>query len=290
MDMFNLKNNSAPQEVYYPYSNRLSPYLERKRPGRLQSRIGSSAFTLVELIVCIAIISVLASVLLPSLSAAKAKARSLLCTVNATQMTAAWTLYSYDNAGVMVPNKVGAMGYESSWLPGNAQSSITDYSIEKGPLYDYAPDPRLYRCPEDRGKIEIDGRAIPRAVSYGLSIYLNGAMMTTSTKKWLGYAAVTRVSQLQNPSATLTFIGEDPVGNAGTQFVYYPTGVNKWISFPEDHHGGGSNPAFADGHVERWSWEARKTGRWQSGMPLAVVDEADQRDLQRLQRTLPGRF
>ncbi len=63
------------------------------------------AFTLLELVLVIAIIAVLAALLLPVLGKSKAKAEGMTCASNLRQLSLAWFLYADDN-GELLPGPI----------------------------------------------------------------------------------------------------------------------------------------------------------------------------------------
>ena len=153
----------------------------RKRPLALRG------FTLIELLVVVAIIALLISILLPSLSRARAQARTTLCGTRLSQLTKAVLLYAddydetppfigvgYDNVeDVPVGNEYDHLGppgrnsegyfmqFESWLIPGTYFTEDQVWlepdwgslpnggpSSREGSLFQYTGFEDLYRCPD----------------------------------------------------------------------------------------------------------------------------------------------
>jgi prepilin-type N-terminal cleavage/methylation domain-containing protein len=104
-----------------------------------------SAFTLIELLMVVAIIGILAGLLLPALNQAKEKAKRTACVSNLNQINLATRLYAYDNGESLpvlpnpnpYPNGVGA--YYKQLVKG--------YLGLTGPA---SPVEKVLVCPADR--------------------------------------------------------------------------------------------------------------------------------------------
>jgi prepilin-type N-terminal cleavage/methylation domain-containing protein len=87
------------------------------RPFRVGGFKATIAFTLVEMLVVIAIIGILAALLLPVLSVSKAKAKDLQCINNLRQLSIAGTLYSGDfDKAFSYTNDLGQPKAGDIWL------------------------------------------------------------------------------------------------------------------------------------------------------------------------------
>jgi len=98
-------------------------------PAKTQSPL-KRAFTLVELLVVIAVIAILASIFLPVLSRAKEKARTVQCISNVRQMLVALSLFVDDYGHYPLgfgpsPDSVGSV-YGQSW-----QDTLSPYLSDK---------------------------------------------------------------------------------------------------------------------------------------------------------------
>ena len=135
------------------------------------------AFTLVELLMVIAIIAMLAALLLPALSRAKQRAQATVCLNDGKQLMAAMLLYTADNNEFFPPNPDGGTtepGY--NWCPGEAGIGDPDEfnpDLLKNPatslLITYlGGNHTVFKCPADSRAGFYQGTANPALI--GLTV------------------------------------------------------------------------------------------------------------------------
>lgn len=108
------------------------------------------AFSLVELLVVIAVISILVSILLPALAVARMHARSMLCKTNLRQLVFANMGYAIENKEHFVPGASDiwdASGGLHRWH-GVRNSPADPFDPLQSPLHDYLSDGKVKECPE----------------------------------------------------------------------------------------------------------------------------------------------
>ena len=106
-----------------------------------------NAFTIIEMLVVISIISLLTAILIPTLAASKNQAKMLLCKSNLRQLALANQNYANDHHGYSVP---GALNIDTvnlhRWY-GRRASTDDPFDTSKGPLAPYLEATEL-RCPQ----------------------------------------------------------------------------------------------------------------------------------------------
>jgi prepilin-type N-terminal cleavage/methylation domain-containing protein/prepilin-type processing-associated H-X9-DG protein len=245
------------------------------------------AFTLIELLVVISIIAILAALLLPAISRAKAKGQSTVCLSNLNQLQLAWKMYENDNRDYF-PANISRVVYgdpqslPNSWVLGNVQRDVTTANMMGGSLYSYAHSTAIYRCPADRATVA-GSASVPHTRSYSVEGWLAadfqvyGQIAPDPSSQPPGYVFKIKAPQIIDPppSDIFAFIDDhEQTIDDGICII----GRYHWFDYPADRHSQGANLSFLDGHVEHHKWRSPKTvlGGWSYyGDPAALGDAAD---------------
>lgn len=251
----------------------------------------SSGFTLVELLVVMAVIGILAAFLLPALSQAKSRAQTVVCMNNLKQLEVCWLMYAHDNRDVMAPNNFvyyvsmgstndPSLGEDNiTWCRGIAPLDTNPITAGTSLLYIYNQSQKIYHCPADHSTI-VNHPEMLRKRSYNMSNSANCAADNHFRK----------YTEIPVPTALFIFIdtAADDIWDSTFGVILpgkYPYWSDYWLDIPSDRHQRGANISFADGHVEHWTWLAPKTGL---RLGQKTYSAADLKDLRRLQQHIKG--
>lgn len=231
-------------------------------------------FTLLELLVVVAIIGILAAVLLPALARGRAQARSVECVNNLRQLYLALTMFAAENNGRYVPAAPDIAepgGGLTRWH--GVRPSITEpFDSQQGPLAEYLAFGVVKECPvftEFRTREDSPNAFDEGTGGYGYNAaYIGGTAYMNEFPE--SYAVATKDARVQDPVNTILFadaaLPQDGyiIEYSFIEPPYYPTpdqpkGNKDWgLMAPSIHfrHGGRANVLWADGHItsEKITW------------------------------------
>ena len=220
-------------------------------------------FTLIELMVVIAIIAILAAMLLPALSKARDKARAISCTSNLKQIGLANAMYMEDHDGRVVP-EYSSSQTDGHWYnilsgkdrDGNASATGRGYGCE---YISNVKSAGTFWCPSSPNPMGWAGEGNFGCTSYSINCAISAGRADTNGK----YCQISEPSIYEPSSA---FLVTDTIRSQGT------TILNTFN--PNYRHGGSDmrsdgtarvagddnnistatpgrcNIAYVDGHVE----------------------------------------
>jgi prepilin-type N-terminal cleavage/methylation domain-containing protein/prepilin-type processing-associated H-X9-DG protein len=230
------------------------------------------AFTLIELLVVIAIIAVLAGLLLPVLTAAKAKAQATKCVSNVKQLQIGWQMYANDFGDILLPNAPNDPKYSQGgtnqvenlawcstmpegWGTQNANTNQIYYTAS--PLSPYLVNQiRVYKCPGDT----VPSQNGQRLRSYSMNGQMGHYLLSLLGPSFVvnnnpGYMVYNRLNDLTCPGTAMAWIFcDEHAGSIDDGFLNVSMTRNQWPDLPGSYHGASCSFSFADGHVELRNW------------------------------------
>src|SRR5215471_1119162 len=152
----------------------------RRKPTR--------GFTFVELLAIIAVLALLLSMLIPTMSKSGLSSRAFQCLNNNRLLCNAWRMYADDNRDRIVYSSDDGTGatnptnqYAWTWAhldfnPGDRANWDITYDITLRPLWPYTGrNASIYRCPSDQSYVDVPGNGPRQRVrSMSMNVYLGG--------------------------------------------------------------------------------------------------------------------
>ena len=183
-------------------------------------------------------------------------------------------MYSGDNEERLVPNGHGTAATLEGrrlWVVGSTHldpPAFTNQAYVADSKYaafaDYLQAAAVYKCPSDRGTVEIGGRSYPRVRDYALNGYLGwqdppveASFLSSRYRVFRNTADLAAAS----PANLLQFVDTAPGNVCNSAFVVYLGQFLKdlYYHLPSVQHAGFGTLSYADGHVEARKWKDPET-------------------------------
>lgn len=206
-------------------------------------------FTLIELLIVVAIIAILAGLLLPALSKAREKTRSVNCKSNLKQIGTSVVSYCADYKG-MIPCAI----YTASSPWHSFEITLAPYlgvrDIDPNNTDTYGILLKLFHCPSDtQGKTT-------RSYIFSSSVFRGEGYSPA-------HLSASRILAPSNTIAGTDYQWKDGVGIgqwSSSCFIESPGSISK--SWFEKNHGKIENALYADWHVDSVSYADLTTEHW----------------------------
>ena len=236
-------------------------------------------FSLIELLVVVAVVAILCGMLLPVLAKARGQARLARCINNQRQLLLTWHLYNGDNRemaaanghgmvspGISLSSSASGSGFKKFWVPGDDHfyyPAFTNAQWLTDPQYalfgSYVGSASTYKCPEDRGTVTIPNVGkFPHVRSYSMNEYVGWSLDPGELNP--AYRTFTKSSDMRAPADLLVFQDVHPDSICFPAFVVrMPGEPDQFYHYPSSLHNERGVVTFADGHAEAHRWADPRT-------------------------------
>jgi len=215
----------------------------------IESGTVSAGFSLIELLVVVAIVGILAALLLPALDSGRLKSKRIGCQSNLRQLALSVQMYSADNEGKLPENLPGG-DTANIWVRGDlkhAPDATNQVLITQGKLFPYATHASIYRCPADPSQV----CGVPRVRSYSMNGWAGGRYMDTASSN-AKFRTFMRESELAaaGPANIWLIQDEHEASIDDAWFLVTMDDSHPFASFPATRHAQAYASNFGDGHVQ----------------------------------------
>lgn len=229
-------------------------------------------FTMIEVLVVVAVIAVLASILLPTLTKARDRAQGIICLNNTRQLYLGWRMYANENDDRLIYNLAmsGSFRTNINWVNNVMTWDLSPdntnlLTITEAALYPYINSAAIYRCPSDHvvSALQMQAGWNERIRSYALNAMVGDAgpaIVSGWNKNNPDYVQFFKSSQIREPGDIFIFVDEHPDTLddgyfLNTEVVIGRGPVPAWTDLPASYHNRAAAFSFADGHSSLHRWQ-----------------------------------